>query len=80
MAATTREFSGVNETVRAAEARLSDELARPDLAGHLRRVQEGERDKLKFTLIQQVLEPLLTLLHLHRFAMVQTMQLLSDQK
>lgn len=55
MVATTREFAGVNEEVRAAELRLNSELARPDLAALLRKVQEGEKDKLRFTLIQQVL-------------------------
>jgi predicted nicotinamide N-methyase len=55
MVASTREFAGVNEQVRAAEARLKTDLARPDLALNLRRVQDGEKDKLKFTLIQQVL-------------------------
>ena len=50
---TTREFAAVNEAVRGAEAALK-ELARPDLAAALRGVQERERAKLHFTLIQQV--------------------------
>ena len=53
MAATTREFGAINERVRGAEARLKNELGRPDLAGRLRAVQEAERTKLHFTLIQQ---------------------------
>jgi hypothetical protein len=53
VAATTREFGAINERVRGAEARLRDDLARPDLATHLRAVQEAERSKLHFTLIQQ---------------------------
>ncbi|KAK9909730.1 hypothetical protein WJX75_006673 [Coccomyxa subellipsoidea] len=56
MVETTREFAEVNESVRAAEARLSGDLARPDLAAHLRLLQEAERAKLKFTLVHQALK------------------------
>lgn len=50
----TREFAAVNERVRAAEARLGGELARADLAAHLRQLQQAEQAKLRFTLVQQV--------------------------
>ena len=53
MASATREFGAINERVRAIEARLKDSLAQPDLALLLRAVQEAERSKLHFTLIQQ---------------------------
>ena len=54
MVDTTRAFAEVNETVRCAEARLRGDLARPDLAAHLRQLQEAEKAKLRFTLVQQV--------------------------
>ncbi len=57
MVDTTREFAEVNEIVHCAEARLRGDLARPDLAAHLRQLQEAEKAKLKFTLVQQVLPP-----------------------
>ena len=57
MAETTAEFQSVNAAVRAAEAQLAGRLSRPDLAALLRAVQEGERDKLRFTLVLQVTSP-----------------------
>lgn len=59
MVDTTRAFAEVNESVRAAEAQLSGDLARPDLAAHLRQLQEAEGAKLKFTLVHQVHSPCL---------------------
>ncbi|EIE24562.1 hypothetical protein COCSUDRAFT_46856 [Coccomyxa subellipsoidea C-169] len=56
MVDTTRAFAEVNESVRAAEAQLSGDLARPDLAAHLRQLQEAEGAKLKFTLVHQALK------------------------
>ncbi|CAL8467569.1 g7107 [Coccomyxa elongata] len=56
MVDTTREFAEVNEVVHCAEARLRGDLARPDLAAHLRQLQEAEKAKLKFTLVQQALK------------------------
>lgn len=55
MVDTTRGFAEVNDTVQSVEARLRDDLARPDLAAHLRQLQEAEKAKLKFTLVQQAL-------------------------
>ena len=58
MAETTAEVQSVNAAVRAAEAQLAGRLSRPDLAALLRAVQEGERDKLRFTLVLQVTSPI----------------------
>lgn len=57
MAETTAEFQLVNAAVRAVEAQLAGRLSRSDLAVLLRAVQEGERDKLRFTLVLQVTSP-----------------------
>ena len=48
----------MNAAVRAAEAQLAGRLSRPDLAALLRAVQEGEHDKLRFTLVLQVIGPI----------------------
>ena len=68
MAETTAEFQSVNAAVRAAEAQLAGRLSRPDLAALLRAVQEGERDKLRFTLVLQVTSPINSRIHRVSFA------------
>ena len=54
MVEATRAFSQVNETVRAQERHLRQELHEDALADSLSALQKGEEAKLRFTLIQQV--------------------------
>ena len=54
MVEATRAFSEVNETVRAQEQHLRQELHEDALADSLSALQKGEEAKLRFTLIQQV--------------------------
>ncbi len=54
MVKATRAFSQVNETVRAQERHLRQELHEDALADSLSALQKGEEAKLRFTLIQQV--------------------------
>ncbi|CAM9728451.1 unnamed protein product [Bubo scandiacus] len=42
-------FSGISQEVLCIAGRLRDELARPDLAQHLARLQEREQEKLQLT-------------------------------
>jgi len=52
----TSAFSDISRAVIQLEASLTQELGRPDLAALMRRVQEGEREKLKLTLALQALK------------------------
>ncbi|OPJ86691.1 required for excision 1-B domain-containing protein [Patagioenas fasciata] len=45
----TLTFSGISREVLSITGRLRDELARPDLAQHLTRLQEREQEKLQLT-------------------------------
>ncbi|KAG1666884.1 hypothetical protein FOA52_013517 [Chlamydomonas sp. UWO 241] len=55
MSAATAAFNACSGQVIAVERALADEQGRADLARLLRRVQEGEREKLRLTLVLQAL-------------------------
>ena len=52
----TAEFSDISRSIIKLESKLTTELGRSDLAAMIRRVQEGEREKLRTTLALQALK------------------------